>query len=1006
MGRRSRINYDNTTAFKQANLFETKSARRELAGLPSLERSYSGYDEIATRRTGPIGLDLEFNPTTNKATIMSVSSGDLIVATPFNREVLAGTIEACVKQGRKIVGHSVIGADRPVLKNMGIETELDDWRDTMLEHYVLSHDWTKNPAKKEDDEGALGFMGLWSMCSYYTDLWMWKECPGATCDGELCPTHDPEGYCGVDSWAGLKSHLEMQPRLAYWGVPEGFVKDIHELAFMCHTMQQRGVKVDYERVQVLQDDMEAKKALLFPETEHGYQWFNPKSPKQIQEWFLSRKIVLRDTDKESIKKVVQKKFKQLGIEQGEMPALEAVEDFRKNGGDAPEEIEVLARLYDLKNKGKGLKAWFDDKYRNRDKLIHPRFIVTGTCTGRLSSSRPNFQNISARGWGKLVKSCIVPRDPSLIFVESDFSQLELRVCLFLSGIDPAVIGADAFKWLVAKGNGAFEDAAKGSSLTGRDLAKISSHACLTGDHEVLTPEGWVKISEARDSRIAVWDKTGAIIFEKPQAYHEYANLSRLTKVSGTSLETLCTDNHEFPIVSRGSWRGKKYKTVRRVRSADFTDGSIPTSGVLADPWEEKYSDLEIMQAVAVQADGSFVEDGARFHIVKKRKKDRLRKLWPDAIESACTCTHKGGPGSHFRIKFKSDLLDENKNFTANLLKLSNRQREIFLAELLKWDGSCSEDGRNAQYYFNKKLESCQWVQTIAHLSGRQALIRESSDGCYKVSLNSRSYASVDRLKREVVPVSGERVYCFTTSTGFFLVRYKNKVHVTGNSNYMEGLVLLSGADLNRSGTKSAIAAGALFVYNRKINPAAPFDWDYCGKVVAFTGANLAERLYRDKSFASRKKALDIQEGIYFKNFPDIRRWQKETLTYIQDHRHIKSPIGRFLRLYGTPEDNAKTGVAFLGQGVGADHVQGIMMLLNRGDGRIPLLQVHDSLVYEIPREWGENHKQIREWMQPMYGETWRLTGFSCPGKIKVGRNYGERFDDKKVEINPGGLEEI
>jgi hypothetical protein len=205
------------------------------------------------------------------------------------------------------------------------------------------------------------------------------------------------------------------------------------------------------------------------------------------------------------------------------------------------------------------------------------------------------------------------------------------------------------------------------------------------------------------------------------------------------------------------------------------------------------------------------------------------------------------------------------------------------------------------------------------------------------------------------------------------------------ADYMEGLTLLSPSDLMKPTTKKLIEYGALRVYLKKYG--APFDWEYCGKIVAFTGGNLAERLFKNREHESRKKALHIQENVYFKSFPSIRRWQKEILDFIQENGYTRSRTGRILRLYGQPQDNAKVGVAFHGQGTGADYIQGNMIAMHRMDGRLPLIQVHDSLVDEVPRSW--TPKQVREYMSPMYAENWRLPGFACPGKIKIGPNYGD-----------------
>jgi DNA polymerase-1 len=72
--------------------------------------------------------------------------------------------------------------------------------------------------------------------------------------------------------------------------------------------------------------------------------------------------------------------------------------------------------------------------------IHTSFNQIGAATGRLSSTRPNLQNIpvrSARGEG--IRRGFVPR-PGWRFVVADYSQIELRLLAHLSG-DAAFVAA-------------------------------------------------------------------------------------------------------------------------------------------------------------------------------------------------------------------------------------------------------------------------------------------------------------------------------------------------------------------------------------------------------------------------------------------------------------------------------------------------------------------------------------------------------------------------------------
>ena len=69
----------------------------------------------------------------------------------------------------------------------------------------------------------------------------------------------------------------------------------------------------------------------------------------------------------------------------------------------------------------------------QDGKIHTCFNQAQTTTGRLSSSNPNLQNISARDEeGKLIKTAFYYPDPKIKILSLDYGQIELRVLAALS----------------------------------------------------------------------------------------------------------------------------------------------------------------------------------------------------------------------------------------------------------------------------------------------------------------------------------------------------------------------------------------------------------------------------------------------------------------------------------------------------------------------------------------------------------------------------------------------
>ena len=68
-----------------------------------------------------------------------------------------------------------------------------------------------------------------------------------------------------------------------------------------------------------------------------------------------------------------------------------------------------------------------------DGRIHSRLNQTITATGRISSTEPNLQNIPIRmELGRAIRKVFVPRD-GFVFLDADYSQIELRVLAHMSG---------------------------------------------------------------------------------------------------------------------------------------------------------------------------------------------------------------------------------------------------------------------------------------------------------------------------------------------------------------------------------------------------------------------------------------------------------------------------------------------------------------------------------------------------------------------------------------------
>ena len=98
--------------------------------------------------------------------------------------------------------------------------------------------------------------------------------------------------------------------------------------------------------------------------------------------------------------------------------------------------EPIARLVLEYRQLTKLKSTYADglaNYISEDGRIHGKFNQTITATGRISSTEPNLQNIPVRmELGRKIRKVFVPKE-DCVFVDADYSQIELRVLAHMSG---------------------------------------------------------------------------------------------------------------------------------------------------------------------------------------------------------------------------------------------------------------------------------------------------------------------------------------------------------------------------------------------------------------------------------------------------------------------------------------------------------------------------------------------------------------------------------------------
>lgn len=167
--------------------------------------------------------------------------------------------------------------------------------------------------------------------------------------------------------------------------------------------------------------------------------------------------------------------KQLGVilfEKMELPGGKKTKTGYSTSADVLEglagEYPIVADILEYRQLTK-LKSTYADGLANfidGNGKIHTNFNQTITATGRLSSTEPNLQNIPIRiELGRLIRKVFHPEKGN-VFVDSDYSQIELRILAHMSGDEKLI---EAYN-------------------TGQDIHSITASQVFNVPLEEVTPE--------------------------------------------------------------------------------------------------------------------------------------------------------------------------------------------------------------------------------------------------------------------------------------------------------------------------------------------------------------------------------------------------------------------------------------------------------------------------------------------------------------------------------------
>ena len=185
------------------------------------------------------------------------------------------------------------------------------------------------------------------------------------------------------------------------------------LVYTLCDMEEAGIQVNAEELKAYGEQLSVRITQLEQQIyEEAGEAFNINSPKQLGVLLF-----------EKLKLPYGKKTKT-----GYSTAADVLEKL------APES-QLVTDILEYRTLSK-LKSTYADGlagYIGEDGRIHGKFHQTITATGRISSTEPNLRNIPVRTeLGRLLRKVFIPKKDS-VFVDADYSQIELRVLAHFSG---------------------------------------------------------------------------------------------------------------------------------------------------------------------------------------------------------------------------------------------------------------------------------------------------------------------------------------------------------------------------------------------------------------------------------------------------------------------------------------------------------------------------------------------------------------------------------------------
>ena len=709
----------------------------------------------------------------------------------------------------------ILAAGKFDLKYLGVKPKV--FEDTMLMHYSLypaapkhglkdtadelfgADDWDKamkkqflkkETVKAYEDRGD----GAYAQAMSYTANNGYERIPRDV----LYKYNGLDVYWTYHVYMLLKEYMDNDPE-----AQRLYREHLMPLSDMYQDVEAHGIRFDINYMIDLADTLTKEgEQLQLDLNEIAGRPVNPRSPKQVKEWFAEQGVSTTTTAEEFLVEHIENAVSGITV------------DFAR---------KLLELRKNAKMNGTYITGYLKQLIGDRG---YPGYKLHASITGRLGGAGPSMLTIPR---DKRIKKMVLPDDGHVV-VSSDLSQAELRVMAAESN-DPWMLGAfqpdagDFFDNLIMNTYPdldleKFKVEKPGEAKDMRARFKGVVYGCVPMDTEILTRRGWLTVDEVREGDYTPgidpetgkgsWTRINLIHRYEPQQLYRYGH-------SRWSMEV--TAGHKW-VVNRRVRKSYPEAGFSYVETGQIVkDDRLIVSRKIEGDTEEYLTDTEVRVLAWLLSDGHMKQSsiggtsqgadlsrrGMKASIMQAKPKyikviDDLmvdvphsRYVKPGVNYDEAVTWKLSQPYARELIGKTCLVVDEKSQVYKVedfVLSLSTRQREMFVEVFCQAEGHWNGKTWKVVQKDGSKLNA---FILAAQLCGYRPAVTLHENGTDAYNVNLCGKTDVGTNTADMVPTKVAPVWCVTTDLGSWTMRQGRRVAVTGNTSFGRGAKAIAAA---------------------------------------------------------------------------------------------------------------------------------------------------------------------------------------------------------------------